>query len=95
MTDEEKASELLQLSEFPNNKNQCDAVFELLMQMAQWKNEQFKNKLDEFYKFIKPYIQKDDKEIYSNGIEYVPLFRIEHAIEFMKNNLPIEYNEAI
>lgn len=42
MTDIEKANELLQSSEFPYTKAQCDAVFALMMQMAKWKDEQYK-----------------------------------------------------
>ena len=70
MTNQEKASELLQLSEFPNNKNQCDAVFELLMQMAQWKDEQVYNTLKD-----KVIISKD---------EYNELLSIKFNVQSLK-----------
>ena len=33
--------------------------------------------------WLKDYEQIDHKEVYSNGIEYVPLFRVEQALEFL------------
>ena len=80
MTDEKKALELSSMSKYDFTVEECNAAYNAAIEMEEWKDEQFVEKLDKWIAYRFPFMSKESRKDLIDDIVKTKIIRMDIKI---------------